>query len=198
MSKFKYKIFVPEHLRAYRPRPLRFLGKFLMKVTGWKTTGHLPKDQRVVLIAGPHTSNWDFVLAMSLILSLDVHIHWVGKHSIFKKGFRRILRKMGGIPVNRVNPEALKNEIYNVSQKYKGFVIAIAPEGTRQKVEKLKSGFLRIANQTNSKIMMAGIDFSNKTVEFGDFFSPTGDVEKDLQYIKEYFSNFSGKRPELS
>ena len=126
MSKFKYKTFVPEHLRAYRPRPLRFLGKFLMKVTGWKTTGHLPKDQRVVLIAGPHTSNWDFVLAMSLILSLDVHIHWVGKHSIFKKGFRRILRKMGGIPVNRVNPEALKKEIYNVSQKYKGFVIALS------------------------------------------------------------------------
>ena len=74
----KYKIFIPEHLRAYRPRPLRWLGKFLMKITGWKTTGHLPKDERVVLIAGPHTSNWDFVLAMSLILSLDVHIHWVG------------------------------------------------------------------------------------------------------------------------
>ena len=144
----KYKIFIPEHLRAYRPRPLRWLGKFLMKVTGWKTTGHLPKDQRVVLIAGPHTSNWDFVLAMSLILSLDVHIHWVGKHSIFKKGFRRLLRKMGGIPVNRANPEALKNEIYNVTEKYKGFIIAIAPEGTRKKVERLKSGFLRIANET--------------------------------------------------
>ena len=113
----KYKIFIPEHLRAYRPRPLRWLGKFLMKITGWKTTGHLPKDERVVLIAGPHTSNWDFVLAMSLILSLDVHIHWVGKHSIFKKGFRRLLRKMGGIPVNRANPEALKHEIYNLTEK---------------------------------------------------------------------------------
>ena len=105
---------------------------------------------------------------------------------------------MGGIPVNRINPEALKDEIYKVTEKYKGFVIAIAPEGTRQKVEKLKSGFLRIANETNSKIVMAGIDFSNKTIEFGDYFSPTGDVEKDLQFIKEYFSNFSGKRPELS
>ena len=57
---------------------------------------------------------------------------------------------------------------------------------------------MRIANETNSKIVMAGIDFSNKTIEFGDYFSPTGDVEKDLQFIKEYFSNFSGKRPELS
>ena len=194
----KYKIHIPKHLRAYRPRLLRWLGKFLLKVTAWKTTGHLPKDQRVVLIAGPHTSNRDFVLAMSLILSLDVNIHWVGKHSIFKKGFRRLLRKMGGIPVNRTNPEALKQEIYNITEKYKGFVIAIAPERTRKKVARLKTGFLRIANETNSRIMMAGIDFSNKTVELGDFFSPSGDVEKDLKFIKEYFSNFSGKRPELS
>jgi 1-acyl-sn-glycerol-3-phosphate acyltransferase len=105
---------------------------------------------------------------------------------------------MGGIPVNRANPEALKQEIYNITEKYKGFVIAISPEGTRKKVERLKTGFLRIANETNSRIMMAGIDFSNKTVELGDFFSPTGDVEKDLEFIKEYFANFAGKRPELS
>ena len=192
------KFFTPEHLRARRPRLVTWLGKFLMKISGWKTTGNLPEDQRVVLVAGPHTSNWDFVLAMSLILSLDVRIHWVGKHSIFKKGFRRLLKKMGGIPVNRINPEALKGEIYKITKKYKGFAIAISPEGTRKKVERLKSGFLRIANETNSKIMMVGVDFSNKTIEFGDFFSPSGDKEKDLKVIKDYFDNYTGKRPELS
>ena len=192
------KFFTPEHLRARRPRLITWLGKFLMKISGWKTTGNLPEDQRVVLVAGPHTSNWDFVLAMSLILSLDVRIHWVGKHSIFKKGFRRLLKKMGGIPVNRINPEALKGEIQNITNKYKGFAIAIAPEGTRKKVERLKSGFLRIANETNSKIMMVGVDFSNKTVVFGDLFSPSGDKDKDLRFIKDYFDNFTGKRPELS
>ena len=190
--------FIPEHLRANRPRVVRWLGKFLMKISGWKTIGQLPKDQRVVLIAGPHTSNWDFVLAMSLILSLDVRIHWVGKHSIFKKGFRRLLKKMGGIPVNRVNPQALKNEIYNITEKYRGYIIAISPEGTRKKVERLKSGFLRIANETNSKIMMVGVDFSNKTIDFGDFFNPSGDTDKDLKFIKDYFGNFTGKHPELS
>ena len=192
------KFFIPEHLRAYRPRPVTWLGKFLIKISGWKTVGHLPEDQRVVLVAGPHTSNWDFVLAMSLILSHDVRIHWVGKHSIFKKGFRRLLKKMGGIPVNRINPKALKGEIYNITNKYKGFAIAIAPEGTRKKVERLKSGFLRIANETNSKIMMVGVDFSNKTVVFGDLFNPSGDKDKDLRFIKDYFDNFTGKHPELS
>ena len=192
------KLFTPEHLRAHRPRVVRWLGKFLMKISGWKTTGHLPRDQRVVLIAGPHTSNWDFVLAMSLILSLDVRIHWVGKHSIFKKGFRRLLKKMGGIPVNRLNPQALKTEIYNITERYRGFIIAISPEGTRKKVERLKSGFLRIANETNSRILMVGVDFSNKTIDFGDFFSPSGDMDKDLKFIKDYFGNFTGKHPELS
>ena len=192
------KFFTPEHLRARRPRLVTWLGKFLMKISGWKTTGNLPEDQRVVLVAGPHTSNWDFVLAMSLILSLDVRIHLVGKHSIFKKGFRRLLKKLGGIPVNRINPEALKGEINNITKKYKGFAIAISPEGTRKKVERLKSGFLRIANDTNSKIMMVGVDFSNKTVVFGDLFSPSGDKDKDLRLIKDYFDNFTGKRPELS
>ena len=189
------KFFIPEHLRAYRPRLVTWLGKFLIKISGWKTAGRLPEDQRVVLVAGPHTSNWDFVLAMSLILSLDVNIHWVGKHSIFKKGFRRLLRKMGGIPVNRANPEALKNEIHNITEKFKGFIIAISPEGTRKKVDRLKSGFLRIANETNSKIMMVGVDFSKKTIELGDFYSPSGDVEKDLKFIKGYFANFTGKHP---
>ena len=191
----KYKIFIPEHLRAHRPKPIRWLGQFLMKITGWKTIGNFPTDQRVVIVAGPHTSNWDFVLAMSLILSLDVNIHWIGKHSIFKKGFRRLLRKMGGIPVNRANPETLKSEIHNITEKFKGFIIAISPEGTRKKVDRLKSGFLRIADETNSKIMMVGVDFSKKTIELGDFYSPSGDVEKDLKFIKEYFANFTGKHP---
>lgn len=169
-----------------------------MKITGWKTVGHFPRDERVVLVVGPHTSNWDFVVAMSAVLSWDINIHWVGKHSIFKKGFRRVLRKMGGIPVNRADPNALKEEIVDITNKYKGFIIGLAPEGTRKKVERLKTGFLRIANDTNSKIMLAGIDFSNKTIELGEFFSPSGDVEQDLNNIKHYFSNFSGKRPELS
>lgn len=194
----KYQTFIPEHLIANRPRILKLIGKGLMKLTGWKTTGHFPKDERVVLVVGPHTSNWDFIVAMSAVLSWDIHIHWLGKHSIFKKGFRRILKSLGGIPVNRANPQDLMDEIQAIASQYQGFIIGMAPEGTRKKVERLKTGFLRIATQTNSKIMLAGIDFSNKTIQLGEFFTPSGDIEKDLENIKSYFSHFSGKRPELS
>jgi len=194
----KYQTFIPEHLIANRPRILKLIGKGLMKLTGWKTTGHFPKHERVVLVVGPHTSNWDFIVAMSAVLSWDIHIHWLGKHSIFKKGFRRILKSLGGIPVNRANPQDLMDEIQAIASQYQGFIIGMAPEGTRKKVERLKTGFLRIATQTNSKIMLAGIDFSNKTIQLGEFFTPSGDIEKDLENIKSYFSHFSGKRPELS
>tara|TARA_B110000003_G_scaffold50620_1_gene49668 strand:- start:751 stop:1341 length:591 start_codon:yes stop_codon:yes gene_type:complete len=194
----KYKTFIPDHLIAHRPKLLKLFGKLVMKVTGWKTSGHFPKDERVVLVVGPHTSNWDFMVAMSAVLSWDIKIHWIGKHSIFKKGARRILKSLGGIPVNRANPEDLMAEIHALTVQYKGFIIGVSPEGTRKKVERLKTGFLRIATQTNSKIMLAGIDFSNKTIQLGDFFTPSDDIEKDLESIKNYFSNFSGKRPELS
>ncbi|KRO33996.1 MAG: hypothetical protein ABS21_01935 [SAR86 cluster bacterium BACL1 MAG-121105-bin34] len=193
----KYKTFIPEHLIAHRPKVLKFIGKLAMRVTGWKTVGHFPKDERVILVVGPHTSNWDFVVAMSAVLSWDINIHWIGKHSIFKTGFRRLLRSLGGIPVNRASPQELMHEIQAITAQYQGFIIGMAPEGTRKKVERLKSGFLRIAHQTNSKIMLAGIDFSNKTIQLGDFFIPTADLEKDLDSIREYFANFAGKRPEL-
>jgi len=194
----KYKTFIPEHLIANRPKLLKFIGKAAMKITGWKTVGHFPKDERVILVVGPHTSNWDFVVAMSAVLSWDINIYWLGKHSIFKKGFRRILKSLGGIPVNRTNPQDLMNEIQAIASEYQGFIIGMAPEGTRKKVARLKTGFLRIANQTNSKIMLAGIDFSNKTIQLGEFFTPCGDIEKDLENITTYFANFSGKRPELA
>ena len=173
----KNKTFIPDHLIANRPKVLKLIGKLAMKVTGWKTVGHFPKDERVLLVAGPHTSNWDFVLAMSLILSLDVNFHWIGKHSVFKKGFRRLLRKMGGIPVNRATPAALKNEIYNVTEKDKGLIIAIAPEGIRKKVDRLQSWFLRIAHETNSRIMIAGIGFSNTTFDHVDSIRLSAAVE---------------------
>ena len=193
---------VAKSFRANRPKSVQWLGRFVLSSLGWKVTGSIKeehKNQKIVIVVAPHTSNRDGILGMAALAGLDARLSFFGKHTIFRYfGLGAFLKYMGGIPVNRANPEALKNEIYNVTEKYKGFIIAIAPEGTRKKVERLKSGFLRIANETNSKIMMAGIDFSNKTIELGDFFSPSGDVEQDLQFITEYFSNFAGKRPELS
>ena len=194
----KYKTFVPKHLRANRSLPLRWLGKFLMKITGWKTIGHLPKDQRVIIVAGPHTSNWDFVLAMLAIFGLNIKLRWLGKHSIFKPGFKNFFKWLGGIPVYRDNPSTLIESIVDIVKKEKSIVIAMTPEGTRKKVKRWKTGFLRIAKQTQSKILLISIDATTKSIEIGKIFNPTGDNEEDLAFIQKYYSSFRGINPQKS
>ena len=162
------QIFVPKIYRANRLFILHLIGKFLLYLTGWKIEGTLPNVKRIVVVSAPHTSNWDFFLALAFIFGLNLNVYWVGKHTLFKNGFSKLMRKLGGIPVDRASPEQLMNDVSAIIKKHQGVIIAISPEGTRKKVKRLKSGFLRIANTTNSQILLAGIDFESKFDIFDD------------------------------
>ncbi len=189
---------IPEKFRASHPILLQKIGKFFLTITGWKFKGDIPRSDRIILVAGPHTSNWDFLLALAFIFGLNLNVFWIGKHTLFKNGFSKIMRKLGGIPVDRVSPELLMNEVSHIVKKQQGVIIAISPEGTRKKVERLKSGFLRIAKTTNSQILLAGIDFESKLIHLGKLFQPSGNTESDLLNVHNYFRQFKGKRPEYS
>ena len=189
---------IPEQFRASHPILLQKIGKFFLTITGWKFKGDIPRSDRIILVAGPHTSNWDFLLALAFIFGLNLNVFWIGKHTLFKNGFSKIMRKLGGIPVDRASPELLMNEVSHIVKKQKGVIIAISPEGTRKKVERLKSGFLRIAKTTNSQILLAGIDFESKLIHLGKLFQPSGNTESDLLNVHNYFRQFKGKRPEFS
>ncbi len=189
---------IPEQFRASHPILLQKIGKFFLTITGWKFKGDIPRSDRIILVAGPHTSNWDFLLALAFIFGLNLNVFWIGKHTLFKNGFSKIMRKLGGIPVDRASPELLMNEVSHIVKKQQGVIIAISPEGTRKKVERLKSGFLRIAKTTNSQILLAGIDFESKLIHLGKLFEPSGNTESDLLNVHNYFRQFKGKRPEYS
>ena len=189
---------IPEQFRASHPIMLQKIAKFFLTITGWKFKGDIPRSDRIILVAGPHTSNWDFLLALAFIFGLNLNVFWIGKHTLFKNGFSKIMRKLGGIPVDRASPELLMNEVSHIVKKQQGVIIAISPEGTRKKVERLKSGFLRIAKTTNSQILLAGIDFESKLIHLGKLFQPSGNTESDLLNVHNYFRQFKGKRPELS
>ena len=189
---------IPEKFRASHPILLQKIGKFFLTITGWKFKGDIPRSDRIILVAGPHTSNWDFLLALAFIFGLNLNVFWIGKHTLFKNGFSKIMRKLGGIPVDRASPELLMNEVSHIVKKQQGVIIAISPEGTRKKVERLKSGFLRIAKTTNSQILLAGIDFESKLIHLGKLFQPSGNTESDLLNVHNYFRQFKGKRPEFS
>ena len=189
---------IPERLRGSRSKMLRKIARFGINISGWTIKGNVPDEERIVIIAAPHTSNWDFILAMLAIFGLNIKVRWLGKHSIFKPGFKKFFEWLGGIPVYRDNPSSLIKNVVNIVKKERSIVIAMTPEGTRKKVKRWKTGFLRIAKQTHSKILLISIDAPTKSIEIGNIFNPTGNSEEDLAYIQKYYSTFRGINPQKS
>ena len=189
---------IPERLRGSRSKILRKIARFGINISGWTIMGKVPDEERIVIIAAPHTSNWDFILAMLAIFGLNIKVRWLGKNSIFKPGFKLFFEWLGGIPVYRDNPSTLIEKVVNIVKKEKSIVIAMTPEGTRKKVKRWKTGFLRIAKQTQSKILLISIDAPTKSIEICKIFNPTGNSEEDLDYIQKYYSAFRGINPQKS
>ncbi len=189
----------PEHLRSNRSKISQWIGRTVLKSMGWKVAGSIPNEKRILIVAAPHTSNWDFVIGMGALLGLNAKIRWIGKHTLFKPGISWFFRWLGGIPVNRKNPASFIEDISNMIKKDRGLMIGVAPEGTRKKINRWKTGFLRIAKTTQSKILFISIDAPSKTIKIAStLFTPTEDKENDLEFVKSYFRNFKGINPEQS
>ena len=189
---------IPKRLKGSRSKLLRMIGRFGINISGWTIKGQVPDEDKIVIIAAPHTSNWDFVLAMLAIFGLNIKVRWLGKHSIFKPGFKKIFEWLGGIPVYRENPSKLIDTVVRIVKKEKSIVIAMTPEGTRKKVTRWKTGFLRIASLTKSKILLISIDAPTKSIQIGKIFNPSGNSEIDLALIQNYYKSFRGIKSQKS
>ncbi len=187
---------VPVQLRASRGRLSRWTGRAFFTLSGWRLVGEIPDVKRCLLIGAPHTSNWDFVLAMASILALNLKMRWLAKHTIFMPGVSWFFEWLGGIPTNRNEPNTIVDKVAGIAEREGGVVIAITPEGTRKKVVKWKTGFLRLAQTLDCPILMVGLSFSTKQVVIGELFTPTGDNDQDLVFIRRYYEQFDGKYPE--
>ena len=176
---------------------LHVIAKAFLEVTGWTVIGEAPSDDKYVVIAGPHTSNWDFPLFIAVAGYLKLRPSFLGKDSLFKGLHGRFFYYMGGIPVYREGPEA--GDV--VEQAIKAFadndelILGIAPEGTRSKVDKLKSGFYRIAEGAGVPIHMAYLDSEKKEIGFGPRYVPSGDMAKDLEEIYQFYASKPGVNP---
>lgn len=174
----------------------RVLGRGTMSVTGWKFEGALPDEPKFVIIVAPHTSNWDFPLGVAALFSLGFRVSFMGKHSIFKWPLGPAMRWLGGIPVERsVSKDRVAETIaaFNSSDK---LILVIAPEGTRKKVDRWKTGFYHVAHGAGVPIVPIAFDFGVRTISIGDPFRTTGDLDADLSAIKEFFRGRIGKHPE--
>ncbi len=201
ISKTASRTQIPFKYRANRPKIVQWLARGLLRAFRWKVEGLIPPVQgseNLIVIAGPHTSNWDGVFAFAAIIGIDAKISFFGKYTLFTTPILgRFLKYMGGIPVDRSKPGLGLTEIAikNMS-KLNGSLIAMSPEGTRAKTEKFKTGFLRIAEAVEGRIFLASFDFGNKRILLDKFFNPSGDNDLDLAFAKEYFTQFQAKRPE--
>lgn len=179
-------------------RVSRAIVLWLHERAGWRFEGHIPDVSRFVLIGGPHTSNWDFVLAMAVVFGLGLKCRWIGKHTIFRGPMAPILRWAGGIPVNRSRPGRLVPDVVEQFAHHDAFVVGLSPEGTRSKVSQWKTGFHRIAAGAGVPVLPTYIDAARKVVGFGPLFQVTDDRDADIRKLQAFYARFTPVRPENS
>ena len=176
---------------------LRKISQWLFKLWGFKFTGqisHFPR--RVIFVVIPHTSNWDFPLGLVCRSALGERIRFIGKDTLFRPPFGAIFRWLGGYPVDRSKSHNYVESVVDIFNKEKQLAIAIAPEGTRSKVDRLKTGFYFIAKSAGIPILLAKLHYPKRTLEISAPFFPTDDQEADFAFIYEYFRGARGKIPE--
>ena len=174
---------------------LRALSIGFMKLSGWKVEGELPPNgQKCVLIAAPHTSNWDLPYTLMVAFVLHLNIYWMGKRQLFRFPFGSIMKWLGGIPVTRESSNNLVAASVEAMKNAKGpLQLIVPPEGTRGKTHSWKTGFYYIAVGAKVPIVMAYMDYERKISGLGPVFHPTGDIEADMVAIKAFYAPFKGK-----
>ena len=177
----------------------RVISKLIFKIIGWKIAGHPPgKDvKKSIFVAIPHTSNWDFPIGILARSIIGVKITYLMKSTMFRPPFGRFFRMLNGMPVDRSKANNLVDAVVQLYNEKESLHTVIAPEGTRKRVEKLKTGFYYIALGAKIPIIMVAFDYGTKEVRFAEPFYPSGDKEKDFAVIRSFFKGAKGKNPEL-
>ena len=177
---------------------MRRLCSFLLRLFGWHwEIPDLQGHRKLLFAVIPHTSSWDFPLGVALRAALGLDIKFLAKSSLFKPPFGWLFRTMGGYPVDRSGNVKFVDAVVRLLDQQEEMLIAIAPEGTRKKVERLKSGFSWLAKGAGIPIMLCKFDWHNKFVGFSKPFFPSGDYQKEMKLLEQYFDGVQGKIPEF-
>ncbi len=177
---------------------LYWIGRLWMWFFGWDVVGQIPVGEKFVLIGAPHTSNWDFPFGLSAVYILRIKVSWIGKDSLFKKPFGGIMRRLGGIPINRDSQHGVVDQIAQQLMEADKCAIAMAPSGTRKRRDFWKSGFYWIAHAAQVPLVCGSLDFSKREICLGPSFIPTGSVKEDMDRIRDFYKGVQAKYPEMT
>jgi len=165
----------------------------ILKSIGWKIEGEAPAEKKYVMVGYPHTSNWDVPIGLLVYKSLGIRLHWVGKDALFKWPLGILIKKLGGVPVDRSKSQNFVQQVVEIFNKFENLVITLSPEGTRSFSEYWRTGFYHIACGAEVPIALAFLDYKRKTGGFGPLIWPSGDIEKDVEKMKEFYNDMKGK-----
>lgn len=176
---------------------MKKIAEFIFKLTGWKATGDIPEDlSKAVLIIAPHTSNLDFFIGRLYCFMKRIPIRVLIKKESFFWPIGGLLKKLGGVPIDRKVSESRVGQINTLFQENDPFFFAITPEGTRSRSDKWKGGFYYIALQAKVPVLLCYIDYKTKEAGVGPPYYPSGDFEHDMKEIEDFYRGRIGRHPE--
>jgi 1-acyl-sn-glycerol-3-phosphate acyltransferase len=178
-----------------RRTPTQALCQALLRLQGWQIIGLLPDIPKYLVVAAPHTTNWDFFYALMLKGATGVNLQWVGKDSLFRWPVGVLMKWLGGIPVNRRSRNNFVDQMVELFQSSDHLALAIAPEGTRKKAHYWKTGFYHMATGAQVPIVLIAIDYATRTLEIGPSLLPSGDIDNDFEMIRKFYEGKQGKYP---
>jgi 1-acyl-sn-glycerol-3-phosphate acyltransferase len=178
---------------------MRVLYKLVFTFLGWKISGDFPVlPKKYIVAVAPHTSNWDFVVGIAARSILRMQkTKFLAKSQLFRRPFGWIFRRLGGFPVERSSKHDMVKQVVTLFNSHERFVLAIAPEGTRKKVDKLRTGFWYIAKAANVPIIPVGFDFRRKEVIIGEPLYTSEDIIRDFNTLHRFYRTINGRNPQF-
>lgn len=178
-------------------RLTRFLGRLLLRGLGWRVSGELPECKQVIVMVAPHTSNWDFIIAMAAQLAAGVKWSYLMKKEAFFFPFKSLFISLGGIPINRSQTEGLVEQVAETFKQKDKLWLALTPEGTRSKVSEYKTGFLRIAQLAQVPVFIVAWNYPTKEIVLDRIWQTSDDMIRDAADIRAYINkHYTGRHPE--
>lgn len=188
---------LPEHLPPSVPQfasnPGRRLLRALIGFCGWKLVGEFPDVPRAVLIAAPHSSWWDGFWGLSLRIALGIDIAFMGKRELFVGPLGWMLRRLGGIPVERSATHGVVEQMSERLRQKRSLWIGISPEGTRNRVDKWRTGFWHIARAADVPIVLVYFHYPERTIGVGPLFVTSDNMDADLQKLRAFYAPWQGR-----
>lgn len=178
------------------PTPAQRAARRLLRALGWRVEVTWPAVPRCVIVVYPHTSNWDFFIGYLARLELGIPLQWIGKDTLFRWPLAGLLRRMGGLPVNRRERTGFIAHLAEEMRRRPWTWIALAPEGTRAHTDHWKSGFYHLALAARAPVGLAFIDYGARVVGLHTYLELSGDEEADLARIRLAYAGKVGRHPE--